>query len=97
MAKLEEANDKLAVSQSKYETKVNEYTANKQTCDTMLNELTERLKSIEKERNHQATEQKELKAELTNTKQQLQKEKQRSVCQLSAQTMAYETKIQQIQ
>ena len=91
------ASEELTKAQNELQQKVEEFEAIKQKIATLQNEYNEKIQKLEKENNDYVVSTKDLKIELANTKQQMQKDKQHNQCQLSAQMMAYETKIQQME
>ena len=94
---LDQTSEELTKAQNELQQKVEEFEAIKQKIATLQNEYNEKIQKLEKENNDYVVSTKDLKIELANTKQQMQKDKQHNQCQLSAQMMAYETKIQQME
>ena len=94
---LDQTSEELTKAQNELQQKVEEFEGIKQKIANLQNEYNEKIQKLEKENNDYVVSTKDLKIELANTKQQMQKDKQHNMCQLSAQMMAYETKIQQME
>ena len=96
-SKLEASNAELTKTLNEIEQKKNELEQVKTNMNQSVSELTTKVSTLEHENNELNNGQKQVNIELSSLKQQMAKDKQHYQCQISAQTMAYETKIQQMQ